>query len=83
MDYELDVSPAEAEEFAAVLEPYVSVARRVGGRRRSGTRSQGGADRERLTAIRAWARENGMDVASRGRIAQHVVDAYEAAHRGT
>ncbi|MCS7477364.1 Lsr2 family protein [Umezawaea endophytica] len=33
------------------------------------------------TEIRAWARENGMQVADRGRIPGDVTDAYEAAHR--
>lgn len=81
VDYELDVSQAEADEFAQVMEKYISAGRRIGGRRQAG-RSSGrtGSDPSRLARIREWARANGMDVASRGRIAQDVIDAYEAAH---
>ncbi len=45
----------------------------------SGTTS----DRERLRAIREWARDNGYpELGNRGRIPQHIVDEYEAAHGG-
>ena len=39
------------------------------------------ADRERLKAIREWARQNGYpDLGDRGRIPQAIVSAYDAAH---
>ena len=39
------------------------------------------ADRERLKAIREWARENGHpNLGDRGRIPQAIVAAYDAAH---
>jgi len=39
------------------------------------------ADRERLKAIREWARQNGHpDLGDRGRIPQAIVAAYDAAH---
>ena len=39
------------------------------------------ADRERLKAIRGWARENGHpDLGDRGRVPQAIVAAYDAAH---
>ncbi len=68
---------------------------RSGGGRRSSRRSgspeetgAGGAapartsaDRERLKAIRDWARENGHpNLGDRGRIPQAIVAAYDAAH---
>ena len=69
---------------------------RSGGGRRSSRRSasaeeSGGgvgaapgrssADRERLKAIRDWARENGHpNLGDRGRIPQAIVAAYDAAH---
>lgn len=31
--------------------------------------------------IRAWARDNGFDVPTRGRLPQDVTDAYKAAHK--
>ena len=70
---------------------------RSGGGRRSSRRAGGGdegagastasgparsaADRERLKAIRDWARENGHpNLGDRGRIPQAIVAAYDAAH---
>lgn len=49
----------------------------------AGPRSSSGTtpDRERLRTIREWARENGYpELGNRGRIPQHIVDEYEAAH---
>ena len=41
------------------------------------------SDCERLRTIREWARDNGYpELGNRGRIAQHIVDEYEAAHGG-
>jgi hypothetical protein len=66
-----------------------------GGQRRSGGRSGGsgsgssgggsrtpaaGSDRERVQAIREWARANGHTVNERGRLSSTVIAAYEAAH---
>ncbi len=43
--------------------------------------SRSSADRERLKAIRAWARENGYpNLGDRGRVPQAVIEEYEAAH---
>ena len=45
------------------------------------TPARSSADRERLKAIREWARQNGHpDLGDRGRIPQTVVAAYDAAH---
>lgn len=77
--YEIDLSNANADRFRGLLEPYVSKARRTGGRRSHAT----GKRRNRtewLADVRSWARDNGHDVSSRGRIAQNVVDAYNAAN---
>ena len=68
--------------------------RSAGGRRakRTGTSDESGAtgtgaaprssgDRERLKAIRDWARQNGHpDLGDRGRVPQAVMAAYDAAH---
>ncbi|WP_260502555.1 Lsr2 family protein [Rhodococcus aetherivorans] len=37
--------------------------------------------KEQLAAIRAWAKTHGYQVSDRGRIPQHVIDQFEAAHR--
>ena len=85
VEYEIDLSAANARALADALAPYIAAARRVGGARTasaSRSRSRGtGADAERLAAIRAWAQSNGYTVGDRGRIKAEIVDAYDAAQR--
>lgn len=77
--YEIDLSEHNAWRLRDMLAPFVGPARKVqrrGGRRRpanSGSTSNAGA-------IRAWARENGMEVSERGRIPADIRAAYEAAN---
>ncbi|HSE70187.1 MAG TPA: Lsr2 family protein [Nocardioidaceae bacterium] len=77
VDYEIDLSEANAEKLRKALETYVEAGRRVGGRRRKSQRSGGGTS---AADIRAWARENGWDVPERGRVSAEVREAYAAAH---
>lgn len=79
--YELDLSKPNLDAFHAAIEGYVSVARRVstGSARRvrgGAAASNGSHSGVNVEEIRAWARENGYEVAERGRIARHVMDAY-------
>jgi len=38
------------------------------------------ANKEHLNAVREWARLNGYTVADRGRVPNHVIEAYDAKH---
>lgn len=79
--YEIDLSAANAERLRAELEEWTRHARRVGGRRkRAGEQGAAGRAGEDATAIRRWARENGFDISSRGRVPDEVVAAYRTAH---
>lgn len=82
VSYEIDLSAANAEALREALAPYVSAARRIGGRARrsAGSRQQSAAERTDLSDLRAWARENGFQVSDRGRVSSEVRAAYEAAH---
>ena len=62
--------------FRESLAPWISHARRTGGRRASGRKSRPGTAND----VRAWAIAQGMKVSSRGRVSQEIKDAYEAAH---
>jgi hypothetical protein len=81
--YEIDLTPKNREKLEGALAPYLAAARKVApsGRvsRTNTTPSGSGLPAEELQAIRAWAAEQGIDVAARGRIAARVVDAYHAA----
>ena len=87
--YEIDVCDAHGSELREAFAPFVGAARRAGrsvasgSPRRSGrpsTRSGGAGDRERVQAIREWARANGHKVSERGRLSSSLIEAYEAAH---
>ena len=67
--YELDLTKDNAKQLRAELKAYVRSARPVA----PPTPGQEAA------RIRAWAKENGYDVAPRGRIHRDVIEAYRQA----
>lgn len=82
VSYEIDLSDANAERLRESLAEYVDSARRTGGRIKRGTRpAQSGkaANSGEAGQIREWALENGFELAGRGRIPSHVVEAYKEA----
>lgn len=81
-NYEIDLSKKNAAKLRDALAPYVGAGRRAGrsaaaGRR--GARTAVRSDRERIQAIREWARSNGYAVSDRGRIPATIVEAYDSA----
>lgn len=78
-DYSIDLTAKNADRFRGLFQDYIAVASKVTkGRTKSSIATKANED---LEAIRTWARENGHEVADRGRIAQKVKDAfYAAAH---
>jgi hypothetical protein len=87
--YEIDVCDEHAAQMREALAPYVGAARRAGrasagppSRRSSRSASRpatAGSDRERVQAIRDWARRQGYTISDRGRLSAEVLAAYEAA----
>lgn len=87
-DYEIDLNDGHAAQLRDAFAPYVGAARRAnrGGataRRspRPGRPAAAGSDRERVQAIREWARGNGHTVSERGRLSAEVLAAYEASQQ--
>lgn len=84
--YAIDLSAENAAQLRDSLATYLAHARRTGGRKRRGAKTQpsqaaaaSAADRRRNQAIREWAREQGMEVSDRGRIPAEIVEAYDKA----
>lgn len=77
--YEIDLSAANARALRDVLAAYVAAGRRVGGAQRVGRSVSARTDKDQLDAMRRWARENGYEVSSRGRISNVIRNAYNAA----
>lgn len=76
--YEIDLTDDNANRLRGALEDFVTNARRVGGRLQRGkkpTASNAGD----AGLVRIWAREQGYDVSERGRVAEHIMEAYRAA----
>jgi hypothetical protein len=76
VDYEIDLSAEHTNELHTVLRTYVDHARKVGGGSRRGPRGRRAVD---TTAVRSWAREQGIDIKDRGRVPAAIVAKYEAA----
>jgi hypothetical protein len=74
--YEIDLGAANRERLWKLLQPFIDAGRRD--RRRRPSRSA--SSRRETAAIRAWAIEQGLQVAERGRISADVVSKYNAAH---
>ena len=83
-EYEIDLNEEHASQLDEALAPYIEHARRADGvKPRRGRRAE--EERrspEELRAIRQWAREQGLQVSDRGRIAADIVAKYDAAHGG-
>jgi Lsr2 len=82
VSYEIDLTDENADRLREALAAYVDSARRVGGRIKRGTKPAAGskaASANEASQIREWAQENGFELAGRGRIPSHVVEAYKAA----
>src|SRR5512135_2585112 len=81
-DYEIDLSEEHAAELDELLAPYIEHGRRADGAKPSRGRRSEGQRRSpaELHAIRQWAREQGLQVSDRGRIAADILAKYDAAH---
>lgn len=86
----VDLNKKNADKLRKALEPFVAAARPDGTvqaaapRRRAASSSSSGKRPDSsagaaTSVIRAWARENGIEVPDRGRLKPDVVQAWEAA----
>lgn len=80
VQYSIDLSKKNKAALEKALTPYLAAATKVS-RRSSGRRSTSNtASRGDLSAVRAWASKQGIEVSARGRIAKSVIDQYDASH---
>ena len=75
-EYEIDLSGKNARKFRKRLAPFVEHAHRVAAGQRRPARTA--ASRQRSRDIRAWAKEQGIELSDRGRMPASIVDQYEA-----
>lgn len=80
--YEIDLSEVNEAKLHDALEPFVAVARKLRNHGSPAARYiTAPARRERNQAIRAWARQRGMNPPARGRLATAFIEAYEVAQK--
>lgn len=90
--YEIDLNEKNAQKLNDALSVFVAAGRRGEAGRRSPRAPRNRAakpgrpagrmapDREQTTAIRTWARSQGLTVSDRGRLSQSIIDQFESAH---
>ena len=76
VQYELDLSDANASKLRDALAPWLAHARKTSGRRSGSSKPNSGIDNK---AVRVWAQANGIEVSERGRISASVVEQFRAA----
>ena len=79
-EFEIDLTSKNAAALRKAFATYVQHGRRVGGRRpRGASPKAAGSNGTDTRAVREWASKNGHTVSDRGRIPNHVLEAYKAA----
>ncbi|QLY30412.1 Lsr2 family protein [Nocardia huaxiensis] len=80
--YEIDLSKLNAAKMRGEFEQWTQHARKVGRapRGKASGRARAAVDREQTQAIREWARKNGFEVSSRGRVSAEIMEAYNKAN---
>jgi hypothetical protein len=77
--YEIDLSAKNAQNLRKALARYVSAGRRVSAHRNGISALRPMETGEDSAAIRRWARDNGYEVRTRGRIPATLREAYRSA----
>ena len=77
--YEIDLAEQNRAKLEQQMAPYVAAGRRITQRRPRAAASHPGARVDRAV-VRAWAKEQGLNVSERGRISAEVMQQYEVAH---
>ena len=87
VSYAIDLSEKNVGKLRTALEPYLTVATRMGrtgGNGRIGSRAtppaKGRTTRDQNQEIRQWASQNGHTLSDRGRIPAPIIAAFNAAH---
>jgi hypothetical protein len=84
VNYTIDLSEKNAGKLRKALDPYLTVASRIGRTNGNGrivaraAAAPSRSNRDQNQAIREWAGKNGYEVSARGRIPSSVVEAFHA-----
>lgn len=79
-DYEIDLSEEHSAALRQCLEPWIAAGRKADTERIPAPRSKSHERPANTADIRRWAGQNGIPVATHGRISIDLRSQYEAAH---
>jgi hypothetical protein len=84
VSYTIDLAEKQRTKLRSIMQPFLDHATRVGhahsAPKKSKSKSHSGGPDLHLNAVRDWANKNGYTVSYRGKVPQHVMDAFDAAH---
>jgi hypothetical protein len=80
--YEIDLSEANASKLRKSLATYVEHGRKVTAAKRTAARASGKAKSDGVNPqeVRAWAKQQGIEVSDRGRVPNDLVARFQAAN---
>ena len=78
VDYEIDLNAEHTGKLHTALRKYIDHARKVGGNSKRSPRGRHAGSALPTTAVRTWAREQGIDIKDRGRVPADIIAKYEA-----
>lgn len=79
-EYTIDLSSKNFKALDKLLQPYIEAATNVTKRPSGSARRRSSSARKDFSAIRAWAKSQGLEVSDRGRIPKSIIEQYETAH---
>lgn len=77
-NYILDLSEEHAKQFDEALAPYITAARPDTSSNTSKQRRRNASNQKDYTQLRAWAKQEGIPVASRGRLKTEIIEAFKS-----
>lgn len=80
VQYEIDLTDANAAQLRGAVEPFRAAARKTGRATGRATSAARQTRNPQIAAIREWAQAQGLPVSTRGRIPESITQAYDAAH---
>jgi hypothetical protein len=79
-EYEVDLSNKNFKAFDKLLQPYIEAGRKVSKRASGRGSSSASTSKRDLSAIREWARAEGIQISDRGRVPKAIIDQYNASN---
>jgi Lsr2 len=78
--FEIDLNKKNAGMFARAIEPYIEAGRKVRTGPGRASRTAPGTSKPNPAEVRAWARDQGVEVSDRGRVPAELVVRFQAAN---